>query len=226
MSRDKLLHPKLEPSLKMLPAGCHIHLLTRHSIREKAASKRVSYKLPLTKEGVLLAEQWGELLTWPVESFYSSAVGRCVDTAKAMARGQLTEGSLVDAKSINTEDILMEPGSYVSDMALAGPIFNRIGPLRFASQHLSEEITAGVVSPQAGAKRFFEYFQAKTGSVNTLSVHVTHDTILAALVYHLLEVSEISEDHWPWMMEGLFIWFDQGFVNWVWRGGHHRRALS
>ena len=83
-----MLHPNLEPSLALLPADKPVILLTRHSLRELAPNNGVpSYDLPLTPEGVVLAEQWGRRLDRPISAFYSSPVGRCVDTAKAMSLG-------------------------------------------------------------------------------------------------------------------------------------------
>jgi len=202
MTRDKVLHPMLEPGLQLLPENHHVHLLTRHSIREMAHSHMVSYDLPLTAEGLILAEQWGEMLTRPIETLYSSVVGRCVDTAQAMMKGNVLPQQRKlqnDDIPILEEKILKEPGCFVSDIALAGPNFKKVGPIKFVSQHLSYEISEGLVPPHVGANCIFEYLQAREGLVNTLSVHVTHDTILATFVYFLQDMTDITEDHWPWI---------------------------
>ena len=36
----------------------------------------------------------------------------------------------------------------------------------------------------------------------------------------------IDEEHWPWMMEGLWVWFEDARMHWVWRGHHGHRELA
>ena len=58
---------------------------------------------------------------------------------------------------------------------------------------------------------------------NGLSIAVSHDTILAAIVAVISGQTEIQQSDWPDMMEGLFVWFEgEDFANsklkWIWRG--------
>ena len=100
-----MLHPSLEPALLVLPPDKPVILFTRHSLRELAPNNGIpSYDLPLTPEGIVLAEQWGERLNRPIKAVYSSPVGRCVDTAKAMSRGAGIE------LPITQTNVLVEPG--------------------------------------------------------------------------------------------------------------------
>lgn len=205
------LHPALLVSLETLPAHLPVSLLTRHSIREEPTNRFATYEVPLTPEGIELARAWGERLTRPISGLFSSPVGRCVETAKAIA-----EGAGVTLP-IQTEATLVEPGSYVQDIAKVGGLFFKLGPLGFANKHLRNEVR-GVLSPQDGAAQLLNYLQLTQGEPGSLSVHVTHDTILAAFIYHLRGECELASDHWPWMMEGAFIWFDDGAAHWLWRG--------
>lgn len=205
------LHPELIPSLAQVPRGVPATLVTRHSIREQPKNRFAGYDVPLTPEGVELAREWGRSLDRPIAALHSSPVGRCVETAEAMAQGAGV------ALPVTTHSSLVEPGSYVVDLPVAGPYFMKLGPLAFARKHLRNEVR-GVLSPQEGALRLLQHFRDSLLQPGTLTVHVTHDTILASFIYFLRRESEIEEAHWPWMMEGAFLWFEDDVVSWLWRG--------
>lgn len=214
------LHPALIPSLGLLPAG-PVSLLTRHSLREINSHGPVSYDLPLTPEGVVLAERWGGLLRRPISRLCSSPVGRCVDTALAMARGAGQAGLEV----VHTRQ-LVEPGCYVEHMHEVGPLFQQLGPVSFANRHFALPPLVGILSPEAGAARLLQHLHEHQGEPGSLSVHVTHDTILAAFIYHLIGQAELVDDDWPWMMEGAWLWFEGRQLHWLWRGQHGEGELE
>jgi hypothetical protein len=91
----------------------------------------------------LLAEQWGGRLNRPIKAFYSSPVGRCVDTAKAMSRG-----AGIDLPITQTT-VLVEPGCFVHSIRKVGPLFLQMGPLAFANHHFKEAMD-GILSPKEG----------------------------------------------------------------------------
>lgn len=212
------LHPALLPSLEALPEHVPVSLLTRHSIREEPAHRFATYDVPLTPEGVALARAWGEKLSRPLAVLHSSPVARCVATAEAIA-----EGAGVPL-SVQTSTTLVEPGSYVQDIGQVGGLFFKLGPLGFANKHLRNEVR-GVLSPQEGARKMLTYLRQHQGDPGSLSVHVTHDTILAAFIYYLRGESQLEQDHWPWMMEGAFLWFEEDEAHWLWRGERGKVAI-
>lgn len=214
------LHPGLSAGLGLLPMDRPLALLTRHSVREQAPNGIASYDLPLTPEGVRLAEEWGRQLPYPLHALHSSPVGRCVDTAKAMARG----AGATDLE-VRHSPLLVEPGCFVQSVGKVGPLFLQLGPLAFANRHLGAPLE-GLLSPADGVARLLQHLATQMGPAGSLSVHVTHDTILAAFVYHLLGRDRLHEDDWPWMLEGAWIWFDDDdSVNWIWRGQPGRRSM-
>ncbi len=219
MSLHAALHPALLPSLACLPSDRPVALLTRHSTREMTSNGIASYELPLTAEGVALAEWWGGQLGRGIASLHSSPVGRCLDTARAIARGA---GLGLPVQEVAT---LVEPGCFVQDMREVGPLFQALGPVSFANRHFHQGL-AGLLSPAAGTAKILQHLHAQQGEPGWLSVHVTHDTILAAFIYHLLGQTQISEADWPWMMEGAWVWFEPGQVCWLWRGQLGRRDLA
>ncbi|MED5238083.1 MAG: histidine phosphatase family protein [Pseudomonadota bacterium] len=219
------LHPRLLEALNLLPKDKPVHLLTRHSVRELAKNGFADYRLPLTPEGIEMARDWGSKLNRPVETFYSSPVGRCVNTAKAMAEGAVKAGLMAQApEEIEVDTTLVEPGCYVVDINEVGPTFFKLGAFRFLNQHLQEPFE-GMLSPAEGRAKLAAYLQEREPEPGNLNVHVTHDTILAVLVAELHGRRQITEDDWPWMMEGLWVWFSPGQMHWIWRGDHGRCAL-
>tara|TARA_A100001391_G_scaffold134582_2_gene93380 strand:+ start:201 stop:875 length:675 start_codon:yes stop_codon:yes gene_type:complete len=219
------LHPRLHDALQLLPADRPAHLLTRHSVRELAKNGFADYRLPLTPEGITMAREWGARLERPVSAFYSSPVGRCVDTARAMAEGAHGAGLIDHEPEVITDSTLVEPGCYVEDMNRVGPTFLKMGALRFLNAHLRQPFD-GMLTPAAGRAKLAGYLHDRQPGAGELAVHVTHDTILAVLVAELEGRDAIDEGHWPWMMEGLWVWFDERHLNWVWRGEHGRRPFS
>lgn len=208
----------LSQGLALVPADRPVHLLTRHSIREQSASGFADYSLPLTPEGVALARHWGGVLTRPLVSCHSSPVGRCVDTATAMLEGagrRLT---------VEQTGLLVEPGCYVTDLKRAGRLFMQVGVLDFINRHLRHE-GQGVLTPAEGQHKLLQYFAARQPGPGELALHVTHDTILAAFVAGLRGVDRISQQDWPEMMEGVWLWLDGNRVHWVWRGEPGSRLL-
>ena len=113
-----MLHPCLEPALMQIPQDRPVILFTRHSLRELAPNNGIpSYDLPLTAEGVVLAEQWGGRLNRPIKAFYSSPVGRCVHTAQAMARGAGIQLPIIETS------VLVEPGCFVHSIRHVGAFY-------------------------------------------------------------------------------------------------------
>ncbi|KZY17972.1 histidine phosphatase family protein, partial [Alcanivorax sp. HI0035] len=178
------LHPRLLEALNLLPQDKPVHLLTRHSVRELAKNGFADYRLPLTPEGIDMAREWGAQLARPVEAFYSSPVGRCVNTAIAMAEGARKAGLIDEIPDITTDTTLVEPGCYVEDLNQVGPTFLKMGAFRFLNQHLQEPFD-GMLSPAEGRSKLAAYLKAREPASGHLNVHVTHDTILAVLVAEL-----------------------------------------
>lgn len=212
------LHPSQRVALNLLPGAHPVALLTRHSVREPGTGVP-SYDLPLTPEGVALAERWGRELPRPLHGLHSSPVGRCLDTAQAMARGAGV------SLEIQPSATLVEPGCFVESIGDVGPLFLHLGPLAFANRHFQEPLE-GLLSPVAGSAKLIRHVQDNLGPPGSLTVHVTHDTILAAFIYHLLERDRIDERDWPWMMEGVWLWFEaDDTLRWIWRGEPGRRNI-
>jgi hypothetical protein len=101
----------------------------------------------------------------------------------------------------------------------------KLGALRFINHHISDGLE-GLLSPEAGRQKLLAFLQGRQPESGALAVHVTHDTIIIAFVASLLGLRQVSEQDWPWMMEGVWLWFDERELHWIWRGQWHRRSLA
>ena len=220
-------------------------LLTRHSIRELADSDGFAgYQLPLTPIGRNLAFEWGQWLSQhsdlQIAGCISSPIERCVDTAIEMLKGAALSHTMVSPMngatqdlnvSINQHGLLVEPGSFVVDIAQAGPHFRQYGALKFINQFLNHQLP-GMKMPIEGAQDILRLlFDHIPKQENGLLLAVSHDTILSALFAVMAGQQKVERKDWPQMMEGAFLWFDgdmdtghfeDSIVNWIWRGQHYR----
>lgn len=217
-------------AIPLLPEKDHpLILLTRHSIRESAPNNGfASYKLPLTQTGRDLALVWGQYLAEQTQrqlaSCVSSPIPRCIDTATLMLEGYaLANLHHSDGFKVAQHNLLVEPGSFVVDVNLAGPHFIQYGALKFINAFLNNQLP-GMKLPMQGVqdilKLLFEHLPKQAGE---LSLAVSHDTILAAMFSLMAGHSKIERQDWPLMMEGAFLWFEgdtfeRCVVHWLWRG--------
>ncbi len=131
------------------------------------------------------------------------------------------------ALTIDQHGLLVEPGSFVLDIAQAGPHFMQKGALTFINQFLNHQLP-GMKMPIEGAQDILRLlFNHLPKQNNQLLLAVSHDTILAALFSVMAGQSKIERQDWPDMMEGAFLWFDgdqfeHSVVNWIWRGQYYR----
>lgn len=135
--------------------------------------------------------------------------------------------SSINQIGIDQHNLLVEPGSFVLDIAQAGPHFKQHGALKFINQFLGHQLP-GMKIPVQGAQDILRLlFDNLPTQGNQLLLAVSHDTILAALFSVMAGHSRIERKDWPNMMEGAFLWFEgdtfeYSTVNWIWRGQHYQ----
>ncbi len=183
--------------LQCVPQDRPVALLMRHSNRFPITDPEKNYMVGLTEEGVRLAEQLGGVLR---EQFrpgrvMSSPVGRCVDTAQAIARGAGWPVEVISNQRLSHEFIastwsMLEAGQVNDSLP-----WQVLSTLEFLLDH------------------------EQPGPV--LDVMVTHDTVLGAVVAALLD-APVTGENWPRFLEGVFIWKDDEEVHLLWRGEEHQ----
>jgi len=226
-----LLPKSMFEAVDLLPdASTPVTLFTRHSLRELVNGQGFTgYDLQLTEQGRDLAYAWGQYLIQntdrAIHHCISSPIQRCVDTAALMIEGadDAHKASNTHTIEIVEQRLLVEPGSFVLDIQQAAPYFRKQGALGFINSFVNNALP-GMKHPITGVFDVIELlYHTHPSQQKGLSLAVSHDTILAAIVAVISGKNQIDKADWPDMMEGLFVWFEgEDFANsklkWIWRG--------
>jgi len=218
-------------ALDLLPdAKTPVTLFTRHSIREVVVGQGLAgYDLQLTQQGRDLAQAWGSYLIdntdRSIQHCISSPIQRCVDTAALMIQGADASTLAQNTHHIEIveQGLLVEPGSFVLDIKKAGPYFRKQGALGFINSFVNNALP-GMKHPITGVVDVLELiYNTHPQDHFGLSLAVSHDTILAAIIAVISGRNTVSREDWPKMMEGLFVWFEgdvflESKLKWIWRG--------
>nr|WP_315277198.1 histidine phosphatase family protein [uncultured Acinetobacter sp.] len=235
----ELLPASMLKAIDLLPdAQTPVTLFTRHSIREIVEGQGLAgYNLQLTEQGRDLAEAWGGYLVGNtdrvIQHCISSPIQRCVDTAALMIRGAdaITIEPNTHHIEIIEQGLLVEPGSFVLDIKQAGPYFQKQGALGFINSFVNNALP-GMKHPIHGVVDVLELiYNTHPTNQYGLSLAVSHDTILAAIIAVISGRNEVTQADWPDMMEGLFVWFEgdeflESKLKWIWRGQIHILDIS
>ena len=221
-----LLPKSMFEAIDLLPnASTPVTLFTRHSLRELVNGQGLaSYDLQLTEQGRELAYAWGQYLIQntdrAIQHCISSPIQRCVDTAALMIEGADRTHKVVNTHTI---EIVEQRLLVVLDIQQAAPYFRKQGALGFINSFVNNALP-GMKHPITGVFDVLELlYHTHPTQHNGLSLAVSHDTILAAIVAVISGNKQIEQSDWPDMMEGLFVWFEgEDFSNsklkWIWRG--------
>lgn len=234
-----LLPKSMFEAIDLLPnASTPVTLFTRHSLRELVNGQGLaSYDLQLTEQGRELAYAWGQYLIQntdrAIQHCISSPIQRCVDTAALMIEGADRTHKVVNTHTIEIVEqrLLVEPGSFVLDIQQAAPYFRKQGALGFINSFVNNALP-GMKHPITGVFDVLELlYHTHPTQHNGLSLAVSHDTILAAIVAVISGNKQIEQSDWPEMMEGLFVWFEgEDFSNsklkWIWRGERQELTIK
>ncbi len=229
----ELLPSSMLHAIDLLPdPQTPVTLFTRHSVREMLAGQGLAgYDLQLTEPGRELAQAWGGYLIQntgrSIQHCISSPIQRCVDTAALMIEGADTVSTVPFGNThrieIVEQSLLVEPGSFVLDIHQAAPYFKQQGALGFINSFVNNALP-GMKHPITGVADVLELiYNTHPQTPYGLSLAVSHDTIIAAIIAVISGHRQIVEQDWPAMMEGLFVWFEgEEFSNselkWIWRG--------
>ena len=233
MALERLPHSMLK-AIDLLPdTHTPVTLFTRHSIREMVSGQGLAgYDLQLTPQGRDLALAWGGHLIAQtgriIQHCISSPIQRCVDTAALMIQGadSISLQSNTHHIEIVQQGLLVEPGSFVLDIKQAGPYFREQGALGFINSFVNNALP-GMKHPIRGVVDVLELiYNTHPQQHNGLSLAVSHDTIISAIIAVISGRNVITQEDWPQMMEGLFVWFDgdeflDSKLKWIWRGELH-----
>jgi broad specificity phosphatase PhoE len=199
-----------------VPANRPVVLLLRHSVRPDLPPNDAGYTTLLTDDGVRLAEELGTRMGPALRSLHTSPFPRCVQTAEALRAGAGAD------LSIRKDHLLGDPGIYIVDNKVAGPIWKTRGHETVMS-HLVEAHAPlpGMASPPAAA-RFLVHHMLAAATEPGLHVFVTHDSLITATAAHLLGIP-FGKDAWPWYLEAAVFWREEEQLHSAYRDHTHVR---
>lgn len=165
--------------------------MMRHSARFPITDEAVNHLVGLTEEGVRMAEAFGAALAQRFQRgrLLSSPVGRCVDTANAVARGAGWPMQAV------VEDKLAYP--FIANL------WERIRRGEM-NGHLPVEVRA-----------MLELMLGDPGDPR-LDVLVTHDNVLATMIAFFMG-AQVTGPDLPRYLEGMLIWRAEDGIHTLWR---------
>ena len=187
--------------LTTVPRDVDASLVVRHAEREEIPEGTFGYDVSLTAQGVRAAERLGAALSdRRTINAVSSPVPRCVHTARAILRGAGL------SSEVATERRLGDPGAFVLDPEISGPLFLELPIPEIARRQLQDTAPLPGMRPTAwGVEIMLGLTTGSLGRKGRLTVYVTHDVILAVLVASIFQ-SPLEEIGWPGYLEGLLSW--------------------
>jgi broad specificity phosphatase PhoE len=219
-------------NLDGVPVDAPVCLLLRHSARDRIAPGETGNELPLTPEGVRLAEELGRALGSRIAGLRASPVERCVQTAECLARGTGGAGKMgspVEGGGAGEPDLSIEPavpvtidahlggpGVYVEDLELVWQEFWRLGRTAFLHRVMECGLNGapalpGLVRTDVAARRLVGHMLGLAKGKPGVHVFVTHDVIIVPTVACCLG-APLPKPLWPAFLEGGLFWRENGAV--------------
>jgi hypothetical protein len=148
--------------------------------------------------GFRLARELGSLLGARLCTLHASPILRCVQTAEALRDGA---GRAVE---IRRDRLLGDPGVFVVDSALAGPMWVAAGHESVMAHMVrADSALPGLAAPDEAARFLVLHMLTAAGGEPGLHVFVTHDSLVTATAARLLG-EHLGPDAWPWYLEAAF----------------------
>lgn len=188
--------PIYDPTLTAIsaaPKNRPLAVILRHSVRFPILDDESVYTASLTPEGIRLAEELGEKLVEvrPIRQIVTNFVGRCQETAAAIARGADYKGEVT--QNLHISHPFIEPAWDA--LPIAWP--EDAPPVQVLA--LLSLVTAGEQQP------------------GVIDLYVTHDTIVGTLAGYPMGI-EFDSSNWPNYLEGVLLWRDGTRLFAHWRG--------
>lgn len=188
--------PIYDPTLAAIsaaPSDRPVAVIMRHSVRYPILDDESVYTAALTPEGVRLAEELGEKIAKmrPIRQIVTNFVGRCQQTAEAIARGAGYTGQVT--QNLRISHPFIEPAWEAL-------------PIAWPKDAPPVQVTALLTLVTNGGHQ-----------PGVIDVYVTHDTIVGALAGYLMG-EEFDSSNWPNYLEGVLLWRDGAHLFAHWRG--------
>ena len=203
--------PSVRHWLAAIPKNAAVAVLLRHSVRDDLPPGDAGYALPITRAGVLLARELGELLGARLRTLHASPLPRCTQSAEAMRAGAGLD------IPIHLDRLLGDPGAYVIDGKVAIQNWQEKGHEGVMNCLVNQdEALSGMAAPAVAARLLVRHMLAIAGNHPGLHVFVSHDSLVTATAARILD-ERLDVTHWPWFLEAAFFWQENGFVTAAYR---------
>lgn len=199
------------PSASDVPVA----LVVRHAHCQPAQPATLGNEVPISCRGAQEARVLGgQLRARHLTALMSSPLPRCMQTARCLAEGAEWDQRLMP----NT--LLGHPGAFVSDAEQAGPCFLEHGPEEIVRRLLRGEPLPGLRPIADGVALLMDLILPKGPPPGGTRVFVTHDSVLAPLVLHLLG-RYLGPGDWPEFLDYVAVCRESGGLAVAWRGEVH-----
>lgn len=196
----------------LLPDDRPVALFLRHAERPEIPDKSMGTEITLTPKGLRDAHALGHALGARIVEVRTSAIRRCVQTAKA-----ILEGAKIATEPISDPAIGV-PSTFVDGGVEAEKTIRELGFERFL-EHLigGDARLPGLAHPAEGARRMREHALEALTDRRGLHLFVTHDAMIGALVARSWREG-LDEGGWPAFLEGAALWREGGKAVLSYRG--------
>ena len=203
----------LARTLAVWPRHLPASLLLRHADREPILPGDLGDQCQLTELGLRRAEALGLLLCGLLDPrARTSPLPRCVDTVRAAGRGAGDE--LVPA----VDPLLGEPGAYVFDGQLAGPLFLERGTHAVVWDLVDGVALPGIRTCGDGARILFDSLCSQASDIRGCRLHVSHDAIVVPFLHWATSGAFPARD-WLSPLDGtLIVHREEGAPELIWNG--------
>lgn len=203
--------PSTLASLALVPNGVRAAFLVRHAERPEIPLGSFGLCVDITADGVRHAEELGQQLRGrPRHRLVASPLPRCLNTARAIARG-------AGWTAVPTSDIRLA-SPFISDNKVAVVTYARYGLAPTVMHQLEDDQPPpGFRATREGMKTMLETVIAPAHADAGLDVFVTHDANIAVAAGYLVG-TVVDDDNWPSFLEGMFFWRREQGLGLAWRG--------
>lgn len=213
---DWRIPPSVTKWLTKSPVDASVALLLRHSVRGPLPPGAAGNAVPITADGVKLAQELGALAGSSLLSLQTSPLLRCMQTAEAIRAGAASDVPVVPNR------LLGDPSVYVMDDVQADLNWRMLGHEDVMAHLVSQNHPLpGMADPDTAARFLARHMLTTAGDPPGLHVFVTHDSVVTVTAARLLG-KPLGRDDWPSYLEGAFFWRQLGQVVVAYRDHCHR----
>lgn len=180
----------------------------RYSKIEEIENIQANWNTTLTEDGFQMAKCFGETLasSFKKVKIFSSPIQRCIDTGKAIMFVQDEKQDIEISNVLGTTEVFFSGNSAES--------FEKSGTAGVMQAINNRENPLFIDSQGKNVKILFDYIkeQMKFADEDSVSVFITHDSILAPFINYFLD-ENFKEEHCIESIGGLKFQFDDNIMN-------------